>query len=107
MFFRLRNCQASVQKVSLAWATEHKLPVVDEDSAPGRYWLLVWSEQRNGWFEFRYDYTMIPPRAHAQVDFLDLSLKKLNPAMDTSFQETFGMNSLHARLTEALRCDAR
>ncbi|WP_438011588.1 hypothetical protein WME89_24905 [Sorangium sp. So ce321] len=106
MFFQLRDCRASVQTVGLAWATEHKLPVVDEESAPGRYWLLVWSEQRNGWFAFRYDYTRLPPRAHAQVDFLDLALRKLNPAMEKDFQETYSMNSLHGKLTEAIRCAA-
>lgn len=106
MFFKMRDCRASVQMVSIAWATEYKLSVVDEESEPGRYWLLVWSEQRNGWFEFRYNYTSLPPRARADVDFLDLALKKLNPAMDKNFQETYGINSLHGKLTEAIRCPA-
>lgn len=85
LFTRLRSCGLAVQQTSMAWAKTHALPVIHVDGGPKRLYLLAWSSAREGWFEIRYKHDWLPPRAYVEVNFVDLSLRQLAPAMIPGF----------------------
>lgn len=106
LFTRLRSCGLAVQQTSMAWAKTHALPVIHVDSGPKRLYLLAWSSAREGWFEIRYKHDWLPPRAYVDVNFVDLSLRQLEPAMIPGFDAEFDLDTLLANLSQNLRCTA-
>jgi hypothetical protein len=103
-FSKLRDCGFSMEGTSRKWAKSHGLSVIQGDGGPEKLYLLAWSEGKRGWFEISYVHQWIPPRASVDVNFVDESLRTLEPAVIQGFDAEFDLDTLLAQLGQDMRC---
>lgn len=100
----IRGCRDGVLEVVDAWATDHKLAVVDWETAPA-FALRYYRDPKSGAvLEVTYWVRAEPKRARATVNRLHLDGSASAPEFDPALNEALGLGKLAERLAAAMEC---